>query len=66
MQPSTDPKAAPESVWYRGDEFVNLYDSMAKYRAACESIMEIFVKEGESGDSDTLLKILDIAERALK
>jgi hypothetical protein len=66
MQPATDRSAPMDTVWYRGDQFMELYDLMAKDRAACESIMEIFVKEGESGDSDTLIKILDIVERALK
>jgi hypothetical protein len=37
-----------------------------KYRKALEAIIAIFNDESESGDSDTYLKILDIAEKALE
>lgn len=38
----------------------------AKYETAMKAIVAIFEDEGQSGDSDTMLNILDLAEEALK
>ena len=58
--------AAPlESVWYRGDDWAALLAQSLKYRAALQAIAAVFSDPNESGDSDTMLKILDIAEKAL-
>jgi hypothetical protein len=52
-------------VWYPGPQFIEIYDLMDKYRHACESIQEIFNDPNETGDSDSLIKILDIIEKVL-
>jgi hypothetical protein len=36
-----------------------------RYRTALEAIIAVFNDDGESGDNDTMLKILSIAEDAL-
>ena len=36
-----------------------------RYKSALNSIVDVFNDESESGDSDTMLRILGIAERAL-
>ena len=69
MQPAqsgTDPRKEPTKIWYRGDQFLEMYDQMAKFRFACEAIMETFEDKGQTGDADTLIEILDIVERVLK
>jgi hypothetical protein len=58
--------AAPlESVWYRGDDWAALLAQSLKYRAGLQAIVAVFSDPSESGDNDTMLKILDIAEKAL-
>ena len=66
MQPAqgVEPRSA---VWYRGDEVDAIAAGRAKYRQACESVLEIFGDSSQSLESlDTQLKILEIVERALK
>lgn len=67
MQPTMKQNADPTKVWYRGDRHIEVYDSMAKYRAAIETINRLFNDPKQSLDSDFLIvEIITIVEAALK
>ena len=55
-----------EKVWYRGDEYALQMRDAIKFRAACQAVLDIFSDPNSTGDSESLIEILDIVERALK
>jgi hypothetical protein len=65
MQPSDkDIRKEPTKVWYRGDQYVELYNLMYKYRRALEMILDL-----QSAADAVTPDITDswvIAEEALK
>jgi hypothetical protein len=52
--------------WYCAEDWEKLKAQRDKYELALQSVYAVFSDDSQSGDSDTLLGILDIAERALK
>lgn len=67
MQPGTDTsRLAPEKIWYRGDEYLAVVSQRDKYKLALDGVFKIFSDPNEPGDSETMLQVLDIVEKALR
>lgn len=66
MQPNSDPMAPADKLWYRADVYAGVVAKRDKYLAAVRAVYAIMCDENETGDGDTLCKIIDICEGALK